>query len=232
MVATRHGAGLLVREFVLMLDFGIVVAHLRFAFPWLRHAWRLHAVSGFRCPLITEQRNLSPRRRKSIGQATREGVPSLTRHRPVGSKKNYRNRTPPEILSASASLSSPSALLSGSFLTTQFIKSFILISLCGLKLTCNPSRALQPEAGASAAPPSSRIRFNGGQGRIIKLDPLTEIQEEPAVATLVCKRYANRPSTSPRPLCARRGSSQCKAVKGVTAFKPVSSAGASHLPVP
>ena len=59
LISARHGAGLLVREFVLMLDLGIVVAHLRFSFLWSRHAWRLHAISGFRCPLITGQRNLS-----------------------------------------------------------------------------------------------------------------------------------------------------------------------------
>lgn len=60
MAAARHAARLLVRQFAFGLDLGIlIVAHSRGSFLLSRHAWRLHSVSGFRCPLRTGQRNLS-----------------------------------------------------------------------------------------------------------------------------------------------------------------------------
>jgi hypothetical protein len=69
MAAARHAARLLVRKFTFGLDLGIlIVAHSRGSFLLSRHVWRLHSVSGFRCPLSTEQRNLLTSQR-SIGPA-------------------------------------------------------------------------------------------------------------------------------------------------------------------
>lgn len=199
MVAARHAARLLVRQFVLMLDLRIVVAHLRFSFLWLRHAWRLHSVSGFRCPLHTRQRNLSaPEKVDRLGAW--EGAQSVPRRRPARSdlkpnrcerprrsprprRRSVRRR--PSSRERCQLPSSSSASSSSPWLNPESPE---------ISLRRSPSAPQPPPRPALPAFDSEEVNKESTNP-----PPLTQILEETAFGLLVCNQYANRPSTPRRP---------------------------------